>query len=152
MNQDDQYHWLVLAHLPNLSAAALRTLTSLSSDPLELLERSDREWLQAGAGRAALRQRRAWSRGGAGEPVRRAAEQALSTLERESAWLLPLGSAQYPALLAMIHDPPPLLYVVGHADALRQTQFAVVGSRRCSANSARAAQLFAAGLTEAGSK
>ncbi len=150
MDQDQQYHWLVLAHLPSLSAAALRALTGLSPDPRDLLERSDRAWLEAGAGRAALRERRAWSRGSSKAPLRRTVEKAMASLERQAAWLLPLGSQDYPPLLAMIHDPPPLLYVAGQAEALRHSQFAVVGSRRCSAGSARAAGLFAAGLSEVG--
>ncbi len=150
MDQDQRYHWLVLAHLPDLPAGALRRLIDLSADPGDLLERRDREWLLAGAGRTALRHRRAWSKGSARDPVRRAAEQALSILERERAWLVPLGTAGYPPLLAMIHDPPPLLYVAGEPRALQQSQFAIVGSRQCSSNSARAAQWFAADLVESG--
>ncbi|MDJ0877572.1 MAG: DNA-processing protein DprA [Halieaceae bacterium] len=150
MDTDQLRHWLTLAHLPELPAASLRGLMSGHADSSEILQLSDRDWLRAGASRAACRARRQWQRGGRNHPVRRAVERALAVLEQQSARLLVLGQPQYPALLAEIHDPPPLLYAAGRPEALAQVQFAVVGSRRCSAGSARAAGLFAAGLVDAG--
>lgn len=71
-------------------------------------------------------------------------------LEREDARLLILGQPDYPALLAEIPDPPPVLYAAGRDTVLATRQFAVVGSRRCSAAGARAASRFASQLVGAG--
>ncbi len=150
MNNDELRHWLTLAHLPDLPAASLRRVMTLSTNPGDILGASDRDWLRAGTGRAACSARRSWASGAARHPVRAAVDRALVSLDRESAWLVPLGHRDYPPLLAQIHDPPPLLYVAGQSSVLSRIQYAVVGSRRCSAASARAAGLFAAGLAEAG--
>jgi DNA processing protein len=42
------------------------------------------------------------------------------------------GDIRYPTALAAIHDPPALLWVNGHLDALRAPTVAIVGSRRAS--------------------
>ena len=53
----------------------------------------------------------------------------------------------YPALLREIHDPPPLLFVLGQLQALLCPQIAMIGSRRCSVdgmgNASRFAQFLA---------
>lgn len=150
METHELRHWLTLAHLPDLPAAALRRLLTGHSGPADILQCSDRDWLRAGATADACRARHQWARSGENHPLRRAVEDSLRVLEQQSAWLLVLGQPEYPALLAEIHDPPPLLFVAGRAEALAQAQFAVVGSRRCSTGGARAAGLFAAGLVDAG--
>lgn len=71
-------------------------------------------------------------------------------LAQRSARIIPLGSRDYPRLLAEIHDPPPLLYVAGDVRALTRPQFAIVGSRRCSSAGERAAGEFARALAGAG--
>jgi DNA processing protein len=150
MDGTELRHWLTLAHLPELPAAALRQLMAYSGNPQAILEAPNREWLRAGAGRAACRARRSWARGGPRHPLRTTVERAASALDEQGARLVILGRANYPPLLSQIHDPPPLLYVAGREEVLLQTQFAIVGSRRCSEASARAAGLFAEGLVEAG--
>ena len=49
-----------------------------------------------------------------------------------SASVLPISHPDYPPLLRTIDDPPPLLYLRGNPQLLRQPQLAVVGSRRAS--------------------
>jgi DNA processing protein len=44
----------------------------------------------------------------------------------------PLGDPRYPAALAAIHDPPPVLWTRGRAESLRGPMVAVVGSRAAS--------------------
>lgn len=150
MDGTELRHWLTLAHLPDLPAAALRQLMAYSSNPQAILEAPNREWLRAGVGRAACRARRSWARGGPCHPLRTTVERAASVLDEQGAQLVVLGRANYPPLLSQIHDPPPLLYVAGREEVLLQPQFAIVGSRRCSEASARAAGLFAEGLVGAG--
>jgi DNA processing protein len=56
----------------------------------------------------------------------------------------------YPTLLRELHDPPPMLYVRGEADALAATGVAVVGARACSAYGAQVARALARDLAAAG--
>lgn len=83
--------------------------------------------------------------------------QALGDIERQLDALLgaggqalALGDPGYPALLATIHDPPPLLYLRGQPEVLRQPQLAVVGSRKASPAGLRYARQLAAAAAAAG--
>lgn len=64
--------------------------------------------------------------------------------------VLDIDDERYPALLRAIHDPPPLLYVRGDAELLREPLLAVVGSRRASPAGLRAAQTLSSQLVGAG--
>ena len=150
MDDAVRFHWLVLAHLPQLAPAALRGLLALSPDPRDILDLPDEVWRRNGVARETVSARRRWARLGARDAVSRQADSARRLLDRESARLVALGSPDYPVLLSEIHDPPPLLYFAGSADALAARQFAIVGSRRCSPVSARAAAQFAGQLVQAG--
>jgi DNA processing protein len=150
MDDSELAHWLVLAHLPSLTAAQLRRLQEQAADPREILELPERTWRRVGIGAEALAGRRRWSRNRPGDPLSRRVDRARRALEQDSACVLVRGRPSYPALLAEIYDPPPLLYVAGDPRALAQRQFAVVGSRRCSPASARAAGEFAAQLVASG--
>lgn len=59
-------------------------------------------------------------------------EQALSWAEQDNCHLIAVSDESYPALLKEIHDPPPVLYVVGNAQVLHEPQVAIVGSRHAS--------------------
>lgn len=65
-------------------------------------------------------------------------------------YLLCLDEPTYPEQLAMIADPPALLFVEGALAALEPPQVAVVGSRSCTALGRELAREFAADLTAAG--
>ena len=45
---------------------------------------------------------------------------------------IPLGDPRYPAALAAIRDPPPVLWTKGRAESLRGPMVALVGSRAAS--------------------
>ena len=97
-----------------------------------------------------LANRRQWIAKGSRHRFSRSAARAEEILRQQKASLIACGSAGYPPLLAEIHDPPPLLYVVGDRECLLKPHFAVVGSRRCSGSGARAATDFSADLVSAG--
>ena len=61
-----------------------------------------------------------------------------------------LGAADYPAALAMIGDPPPLLWALGEAALALRPGVALVGARNASALGARMASRLAAELGAAG--
>ena len=82
--------------------------------------------------------------------VRDGASAALAWLEREDQHLLMWDDVNYPALLAEISDPPPLLFVAGNAGILDRPQLGMVGSRRASRPGLDTAGGFAKSLAGAG--
>lgn len=78
------------------------------------------------------------------------AEAELAAARRMGA--IPLFTIEpgYPAALAHIAVPPPMLYVKGRIDLLQGPAVAIVGSRNASAAGSRMARLMAASLGEAG--
>lgn len=74
----------------------------------------------------------------------------LHWLEGDDAHILLLDGEEYPALLAEISDPPPLLFVRGNPDALLLPQLAIVGSRNPDAVGKEIARDFARKLARAG--
>ena len=80
-------------------------------------------------------------------------EEALAELERGArtgAQLLAIGSPAYPAALAGIPDPPPLLWAVGRVELLSRPLVSLVGARNASSLGLRMARSLAAGLGAAG--
>lgn len=56
----------------------------------------------------------------------------------------------YPAALAVLDAPPPMVYLKGRPELLSRPAIAIVGSRRASAAGIQLARIFAGGLGEAG--
>lgn len=77
-------------------------------------------------------------------------EASLRWMEEHDQHLIPLSSADYPALLKQIASPPRLLYVKGSLELLNSPQLAMVGSRHCSHYGEQWAQYFSAGLVNCG--
>jgi len=63
-----------------------------------------------------------------------AVDREWAATERHGARLLFLGEPAFPAALATIHDPPPVLTVLGDTDLLDMPAVAIVGSRHASGN------------------
>ncbi|WP_418951647.1 DNA-processing protein DprA [Pseudomonas granadensis] len=82
--------------------------------------------------------------------VRDGASHVMRWLERPGQHLLMWDQADYPALLAQIPDPPPLLFVAGDAQILEKPQLAMVGSRRASRPGMDTAAAFSRSLAGAG--
>ncbi len=82
--------------------------------------------------------------------VREQAAAALAWLEAPDRHLLCHDDAAYPALLAELHDAPPLLFVAGDPALLERPQLALVGSRRASRPGLDSAASFARSLAGGG--
>ncbi|MFK3799766.1 MULTISPECIES: DNA-processing protein DprA [unclassified Pseudomonas] len=82
--------------------------------------------------------------------VRDGASAALRWLEHSDQHLLMWDDLDYPALLAEIPDPPPLLFVAGDRTLLERPQLGMVGSRRASKPGLDTAAAFARSLAGAG--
>ncbi|MDX2289750.1 MAG: DNA-processing protein DprA [Hyphomicrobiaceae bacterium] len=80
-------------------------------------------------------------------------EQAEQELEvARLAGAVPLFTIEpgYPARLAAIEAPPPLIYVKGRPELLSEPSVAMVGAREASAAGMKLARIFARGLADAG--
>ncbi len=71
-------------------------------------------------------------------------------LAASGARLLRRGDAPYPPQLAALADPPPVLYVLGNVELLREAQIAIVGSRHPTAAGRSLAARIASDLATAG--
>ena len=75
-----------------------------------------------------------------------AAQRELSLGRSKGARLLCLGDPDYPATLAALTDPPPVLWALGAARMLEQPAIAMVGARNASSLGQRMARKLAEGL------
>ncbi len=78
------------------------------------------------------------------------AEAEMAAARRAGARLVAFGSAGYPATLASIADPPPLLWAIGDLALLGRPATALVGARNASSLGLRMTKALARGLGEAG--
>jgi len=78
------------------------------------------------------------------------AERELDGLARLGGRLLVLDQPDYPPLLALLDDAPPVLFVLGDPAVLVRRAVALVGGRNASANGLRIAESLAAELAAAG--
>jgi DNA processing protein len=90
----------------------------------------------------------------AGRPLlpwpRDAALREAEALSRMGGSWLHIGEPDYPPLLALLDDAPPVLAVLGEPAVLHRRQVGVVGARSASAGGRRMAEELAAGLTTGG--
>jgi DNA processing protein len=84
------------------------------------------------------------------DEARRQADRVLLRARQQDLDAIPFGDARYPPLVAAIHDPPPVLWVRGRAQALLAPSVAIVGARAASAPALAMAADLAAGLVGAG--
>lgn len=129
----------VLARTPALNAEHLRALCAVSG--LErALELSTIEQVNLpAAARAYLI-----------SPDTAALHADLRWIDKSGAHLILADEPDYPPLLAGIPRPPPVLFVLGDVNALRERQVAMVGSRNPTSGGRATASDFAAQLARAG--
>ena len=100
-------------------------------------------WLALGVPQAACDARRS-------SEVRDGAAAAMRWLEHPGQHLLMWDDPAYPALLAEIPDPPPLLFIAGNPALVDKPQLAIIGSRRASPPALGTAAAFARSLAKGG--
>jgi DNA processing protein len=139
---DELNAWLTLMRVPGLHAGTLRQLLQHHSSVSALVRASPATLQAIGASTGA---------------IERLCAPDAESLERDRRWLehpahhfLPIGSPNYPALLAELPDAPVGLFVRGDPDVLSLPQLAMVGSRNPTAAGSDNASQFAAHLAQAG--
>ncbi len=137
--------WLALAGARGLTRAALRTLIDRFGTPQAICAERF-ESLAAIAGEPAARAILAPPPAGFGDTVASVA----AWCEEPRCTVVSLRDAAYPAALRALHDPPPLLYVKGRLEPLREPTMAIVGSRGATPQGLADAEYFARALASAG--
>jgi DNA processing protein len=140
---DDPIPWLTLALAPGLDASMLAGYLSATASPAALLLESPATLRALGL------------RGPTIQALLRPDAALLSVGEQwlgkhASHSLVPWGSPAYPRLLALIPDPPLVLFVRGDAAKLGLPQVAIVGSRNPTALGRDTACQFAEHLVRLG--
>jgi DNA processing protein len=83
-------------------------------------------------------------------PSRDEAAREIERTERLGGRIVPIGAPDYPPLLALLDDAPPIVAVLGNTAALAGRGVALVGARNASANAQRFAELLGAELARGG--
>lgn len=130
--------WLRLARTPSVGAVTFRELIRRFGDPSLALEALPD--LARRAGRVSPLQPRSGAQ----------AEDEIAAGEALGARLLLSCETAYPALLAALDPPPPLIWVLGDRRGLNRSCIAIVGARAASALGLRFAETLAADLGAAG--
>ena len=95
-----------------------------------------------GALAVAMAQGRLWN-----SPARK---HDLASWQQQGMDVIPMTSSRYPECLRALSDPPPLLFLQGHARLLALPGVAIVGSRRATEGGRRTAEILGARLALAG--
>jgi DNA processing protein len=113
--------WLALTHTPKLGPVRIHSLLEIFDNPSVILDAGRSGWKQAGLSEKMIEHLSApdWDK----------VDADLKWLDQENASILTLDDDRYPPLLKNIPDAPPVLYILGHAEVLKQPQLAIVGSR-----------------------
>ncbi len=134
--------WLVLLHAPELGPATYKSLLQVFKDPLEVLAASSSSLKSSGLKTNTV----AYIQQADTDQI----QADLEWLSEDTHHVITLHDTRYPALLKTIHDPPPVLFVRGDPDYLRQPQLAMVGSRNPTAAGKKTARDFARHLSDSG--
>ena len=134
--------WLALARAGSCNGHAVLRAVERFGSVGGLFDAGDRELAGLGFTRAAVARMRGVDR----DAVRRERE----FVERTGAVLVPIGTSRYPARLAAIASPPPVLYCHGDPEVLDRPQIAVVGARSATRGGRERARRLADGLVRCG--
>ncbi len=139
---DDSADWLALYRTPGLRGRALNTLIQHFPDAKAILAADPQQLLGLGLERTTVDALK--------RPDWRGVEADMAWLQQPGNHLLRITDSAYPPLLAQIAAPPPLLFVHGDPDYLRQPMLAMVGSRNPSHEGIALAKDFAGYLGDCG--
>ena len=129
-NHNMMLEWLKLIRVPGLGPIRISRLLHHFGGARALLEASDKAWEQVPGIRMPFLQKIMRLRH---ETASAPLQQELDRLTAMNGHMLILGDADYPTLLQEIHDPPPVLFVLGDPKHLNEKKgVAIVGARHSS--------------------
>ncbi len=142
-NQDSLEHWLTLRHTPGVGNATFHALLSTFGTVNAALNASHKQLSTVAIKTDALN--------ALGKSLKPDISADLDWLTQEDYHhIITLFDETYPAALKELPDAPPILYVRGDIDYLKQPQLAMVGSRNPTAAGRNTAREFAKHLSNAG--
>ncbi|MDH3342202.1 MAG: DNA-processing protein DprA [Gammaproteobacteria bacterium] len=140
---NDVKNWLLLLHAEGLGTAGFYKLLTAFERPEKALAASTPRLSELG-----FRQETISSIQQANSDTIRADIDWLESSDQHH--IISLSDPRYPQQLKSISQPPPILFVRGDPDYLRQPQLAMVGSRNPTASGRRTASDFARHLSNSG--
>ena len=145
-----KFNWLLLSCLSGFGPAQYNRLLKFFGSPEAALW-SSAETLEAlGIAEVAKKELLSWQKFGASSVLGQKSISAERAIYEAGAQLLVLEDCDYPALLAQIHNPPPVLFVQGPVQRLNEPLVAIVGSRRATPSGLELAETLAKSLCEQG--
>jgi len=138
LNDRERLDWLQLIRTPSIGPITFHRLIAKYGAAGEALKALPDLSRKAGR-RAPLR-----------AASRDAAKSELAEADRQGARLIALCEDDYPTALAAIADPPPILYLRGHASLFEKPAIAIIGARNGSGVGRKIARRLAADLGAAG--
>jgi len=138
LNDEQRLNWLRLIRSDNIGPATFRELINHFGGSAAALEALP-ELSQRGGGR------RSFSLSSQAD-----AEAELKHAKKVGATLIALGEPGYPAWLAAVDAPPPLIYAKGKLELLQQPMVAIIGARNGSAIGQKFTRMLSADLGRAG--
>lgn len=142
--------WLILAHIPGMYSRIYTRLLDAFGYPENILGRAVNDLTAAGISAKLASAITNCEANKPGKSTSTALDACLAWLEEDRQTIIPIGSKDYPPLLAAIPDPPPLLYIAGNPAQLQTPMLAMVGSRRPGVDGRRNARWFATELANSG--
>jgi DNA processing protein len=136
-------YWLALRLTPGLGARKMAELLAHFGSPAAIFRATTADLESAGLNPSVAR---SLASGCAFEDAAGQHER----LRQTGATLIALADPAYPARLAEIFDPPPLLYALGRLELAAAIKIAIVGSRRASAYGVAVAERLATELAALG--
>jgi len=150
MHHSALQRWLQLTLSWKLGASALNKLLTQAGSVEALCSLPHSQPAALGLSAAAWPAFLGWQQGKVDASLRQLVDSCMRWRETPGHTIIPLGSADYPPLLATCTDPPPQLFVRGNAEVLHLPQLAMVGSRKPTADGRRLAHRFAGELVQCG--
>jgi DNA processing protein len=148
LNQDTIDALLAITLVPGLAPVPTRRLLEAYDDPRAILAASPDE-ISRVAQAPITRAQSIFT--GLAEVLRSdKVKRERELVERLGVNIVTVRGPEYPALLRMIDDPPPVLFYRGALDKSDAVAIAIVGSRRCSTYGREQADRFASMLSQSG--
>ncbi len=139
---DTLKHWIALYHTPGVGAVSFQQLLEAFPNLQELPRTDPEALLKLGLSRKAIDALQ--------HPDATAITRDLEWQDKPGNRIMTCQDPDYPALLLQLQSPPPLLYIHGQCNILREPLLAMVGSRNPSSAGIRTATDFARHLSAAG--
>ena len=134
--------WLIISQTPGIGAVKIHRLLKQIGSPEAVLKAPTRNLRKAGLSGEAIAFLRT-------PPVDKI-NPSLAWASQENHFIRTFHCEQYPEKLKEIKDAPPLLYIKGNENLLKEPQIAVVGTRQPTPGGRANAQKFSRELAEAG--